>query len=118
MSTRHIPERDPLDEVREAIQRAADEQVKEAVARIAEALKASTAELLDNIARHPEQLLDTDSPESGRLARSDVARLFGVTASRLRTLERQGKVSVRKPAGIVWLDPKEVADALGVPMPQ
>lgn len=108
-------ERDPLQDVRDAIQRAADEQVREAVARIAEALKASTTDLLDDIARHPEQLLDGESPSKGRLSRSDIARMFKVTPSKLRTLERQGKVSVHKPAGIVWLDPEEVAEALGVP---
>jgi DNA-binding transcriptional MerR regulator len=112
-----MSKRDPLQDVRDAIQRAADEQVREAVARIAEALKASTAELLDDIAQHPEQLLELEAPTEGRLARSDVARLFKVTPSKLRTLERQGKVSVYKPAGIVWLDPEEVADALGVPVP-
>jgi hypothetical protein len=109
-----MPERDPIDE---AIQRVTDERVREAVARIAEQLKATTAEMLDEIARHPEQLVDAQDPKSGRMTRSDVKTLLGVSVSRLRTLERNGKISVYRD-GRVWLDPREVADALGVPVPQ
>ena len=105
---------------REVLEREAEDALEDAKARVRAAVNDALADVLRDVGvRAPRELSAAASDSSGeRMTRSDTARLFGVTMSKLRSLESRGLISPRRRGGRIMLDPDEVATALGVAKPK
>jgi hypothetical protein len=108
---------------RELLEREANDAMDEARARIRAAIEEATRDVLreigDGNSLH-EEVTGVKLPGASmgrRITRSDAARLFGVSMSKLRGMESRGAIHPRRKGGRIMLDPDEVAKALGVETP-
>ena len=105
---------------REVLEREANDALEDAKARVRAAVDQALADVLRDVGvRAPGELrAAADDPSGDMLTRTDVSRLFGVTMSKLRSMESRGVITPRRRGGRIMLDPDEVATALGVARPK
>jgi NADPH-dependent glutamate synthase beta subunit-like oxidoreductase len=101
--------------IEQQIEEEVERRVQERMRAIQDRLREATAEAL------AEPTPKRSRARADGVTRSEAGRLFGVKTSKLRSLETRGLIRTWRSGpggGRVMVDPNEVAEALGVPVPK